>query len=140
MVQVEVRSKVPGADSDVMPDVLVELAEERVLVRDLIRRAVAEQVRLLRVDRPRCRRALDQQYLSADEVRAQAATGKVQLPAATDADIDPDRAVGRALRAFTRRTFVIFIGGRQAHDLDEEVVLRLGEPVVFLRLTALVGG
>lgn len=141
-VQVEVRSKVPGAAGEGLPDVLLELADERTTAGELIRRAVAEQVRLLAADRPRARRALDRQYLSADEIRAQAATGVLRLPAAApDPGTEVEAEVTRAHRAFERGVFVVFAGGRQVTAaLDEPLHLRLGEPVVFLRLTPLVGG
>jgi hypothetical protein len=139
-VQVEVRSKLPGGGS--IPDVLVELASERTTVRELIRRAVIEQIQALRGDRARRRLALDRHYLNADEVRAQAATGVVKLPGRDSAAGEPavDDEVARAHRAFEQRVFVVFNGGRQVERLDEEIVLRLGEPVIFLRLTALAGG
>ena len=47
MVHVEVRGKVPGADGDGLPDVLVELEAGATTVRELIRLAVGEQVRRL---------------------------------------------------------------------------------------------
>lgn len=141
-VQVEVRSKVPGAAGEGLPDVLLELADERTTAGELIRRAVTEQVRLLAVDRAGDRRALDRQYLSADEIRAQAAGGVVRLPrpAPPPDDDEAEVEVGRARRAFERGVFVVFVGGRQVTTLDEPIRLRLGEPVVFLRLTPLVGG
>jgi hypothetical protein len=138
-VQVEVRSKVPGAAGEPLPDVLLELADERTTAGELIRRAVAEQVRLLAADRPRARRAFDRQYLSAADIRAQAATGVVRLPSPTPDD-DTEAEVTRAHRAFERGVFVVFAGGHQVTTLDEELHLRLGEPVTFLRLTPLVGG
>jgi hypothetical protein len=138
-VQVEVRSKVPGAAGEALPDVLLELADERTTAGELIRRAVAEQVRLLAADRPRARRALDRQYLSAADIRAQAATGVVRLPSPAPDD-DTETEVTRAHRAFERGVFVVFAGGHQVTALDEELHLRLGEPVIFLRLTPLVGG
>jgi hypothetical protein len=144
-VRVEVRSRVPGTVGAGLPDVLVELADERTTAGELIRRAVAEQVRLLAAnrtgDQPTGRAALDRQYLSAAEIRAQAATGTVRLSqAATVAPDDAGTEVTRAQRAFERGVFVVFVGGHQVTRLDEEIHLRLGEPVVFLRLTALVGG
>lgn len=123
-----------------MPQVLVELADERTTVGELIRRAVEEQVGLLRVDQARCRQVLDRQYLSADEIREQAGSGVVKLPAAAPGAVDVACEVSRAQRAFERRAFAIFVGGRQVERCDEEVVLRLGEPVLFLRLTPLAGG
>ena len=44
------------------------------------------------------------------------------------------------VRAVTTAAFVVFAGGRQVCRLDEEIALRPGEPVVFLRLTPLAGG
>jgi hypothetical protein len=119
----------------------VELASEVTTVRELIRAAVAEQIRCWRADRWQCRRMLDRQYLTEDEVRAQAATGVVRMPA-VEAPAEPDVPVevDRACRAFKRGVFAIFINGEQVHGLEERVTLRLGEPVVFVRLIALVGG
>lgn len=138
-MKVEIRSRAPGMVEDNTPTVLVELAEETTTVRELIRRAVEEQIRELRADAARCRRMLDRQYLSAADIAAQAATGAIRMPE-VPAIPDVDTEVARAYRAFAARVFVIFTGGRQVSDLDDEIVLRLGEPVLFLRLTALVGG
>lgn len=139
MIQVQVRGKVPGGDDDGLPDVLVEL-EAEVTAAELIRVAVEEQVRLLRVDAVRCRRALDRQYLSTGEIRQQAAAGAVRMPAATSTVPDAAAEVAKAQRAFARGVFAVFAGGRQLRQLDEEVVLGPSEPVVFLRLTPLAGG
>lgn len=135
-----VRSKVPGASGEDLPEVLVELIDDRTTVAGLIRLAVEEQVRLFGVDAARRRGALDRQYLSEEEIRAQAATGVVRMPAGAPGSPDVEAEVARAQRAFQRGVFVVFAGGRQVHDLDDEFVLRLDEPVVFLRLTPLAGG
>jgi hypothetical protein len=137
-MRVEVRSRVPGGER--LPDVLVELARERTTVRALIRAAVEEQIRAWRGDQTRCRALLDRQYLTDAEVRAQAATGVVRLPDRAETEPDVEAEVARAWRAFERGAFALFVGGSQADALDDEIVLRLGEPVVFVRLTALVGG
>lgn len=139
MIHVEVRGKVPGADGDGLPDVLVELEADVTTVRELIRLAVGEQVRRLCGDAARCRRALDRQYLSEEDVREQARTGAIRMPASPGRP-DVDAEVAKALRAFERKVFVVFAGGRQLSGLDEEVPLRTDQPVVFLRLTPLVGG
>jgi len=139
LIQVEVRSKIPGATGDGVPHVLVELASERTTTRELIRRAVEEQIRLLRVGGVPHRPVLDRQYMSEEDIREQAATGAIRMPKAA-AGTDVEAEVARAFRAFERNVFVVFVGGRQVDRLDDEIVLRLGEPVVFLRLTALVGG
>ncbi|GAA1400452.1 hypothetical protein [Catellatospora coxensis] len=137
-MRVEVRSRVPGGDR--LPDVLVELAREQTTVGELIRAAVAEQVRAWQADSTRCRALLDRQYLTDEDIRAQAGTGVIRMPDRQAAAPDVEAEVARAWRAFERGTFALFVGGRQLDLLDEEIVLRLGEPVVFVRLTALVGG
>lgn len=140
-VLAEVRSRVPGSDSG-MPTVLVELSQDRTTLRGLIRLAVAEQVAELRANATRCRQLLDRQYMTDADVAAAAKQGTVKMSSRAHADGEPDVdvEVERALRAFERKTFVVFNGGRQVEHLDDELTVRLGEPVVFLRLTALVGG
>lgn len=137
-MRAEVRCRVPGRDAG-MPTVLVELSAERTTVRELIRLAVHEQIAELRADAGRCRQLLDRQYLTDAEVAAGAARGAVKMPSAPPGEPDVAQEVERAMRAFGR-TFAVFVGGRQAEHLDDEVTVRLGEPVVFLRLTALTGG
>lgn len=138
MVRVKVRSRVPGGER--LPDVLVELAQEHTTVRELIRAAVAEQVRSWQDDSNRCRAMLDRQYLTDADIHAQAATGMVRMPDRSSTAPEVEAEVSRAWRAFERGTFALFVGGRQVDRLDEDITLRLGEPVVFVRLTALVGG
>lgn len=137
----EVRSRVPGGDTG-MPAVLVELSHGRTTLRELIRLAVGEQVAELRADSSRRRQLLDRQYLTDEEVAAAAKRGmiKVPNPAHIAGEPDIDTEVERALQAFERRTFVVFHSGRQIEHLDEELTIRLDEPLVFLRLTALIGG
>lgn len=137
-MRVEVRSRIPGGDR--LPDVLVELAREQTTVRELIRAAVAEQVRAWQADSARCRALLDRQYLTDEDIRAQSGTGVIRMPDRQTVAPDVEAEVARAWRAFERGTFALFVGGRQLDLLDDEIVLRLGEPVVFVRLTALVGG
>jgi hypothetical protein len=120
--------------------VLVDLATEVTTAAELIRLAVEEQVRLLRGDAARCQRALERQYLSAEDIAVQAATGVVRMPSGGPGASDVAVEVTRAHRAFEQNVFVVFAGGRQLRRLDEQIVLRLGEPVVFLRLAPLVGG
>ncbi|MGP3987037.1 hypothetical protein [Streptomyces sp. 3N207] len=140
MIDVEVRSRIPGPPGDCLPTVLIRLADDRTTARELIRRAVEEQIRELRADAVRSRRILHRQYLSNDDLRVQASTGVIKPPQQPLTDPDVTEEASRAHRAFARGTFVVFVGGRQVVDLDEEVTLRLGEPVVFLRLVPLVGG
>jgi hypothetical protein len=160
MSRIEVRSRVPGG-AEPPPTVQVDLAGDRVTVRQLIILAVEEHVRELvarvavwetaaperHAALARCRAMLDRQYLTSEEIREQAAAGRVRFPSRPAVPglpeitmPDPDAEVARAVRAFERGTVVVFAGGRQVASLDEEVTVRLGEPVVFLRLVPLVGG
>ncbi|GAA4609140.1 hypothetical protein BJY16_007182 [Actinoplanes octamycinicus] len=125
MVDIEVRARITGRSGE-LPAVLVRLAAERTTAGELIRRAVEEQVRLLRADAAHCLRVLDQHYPCdvADPARA----------------LDVEAEVLRAQRAFEHGQFTLFAGGRQITGLDAEVVVRIGEPVTFLRLVALAGG
>ncbi|WP_327151207.1 hypothetical protein [Nocardia sp. NBC_01329] len=140
MVAIEVRSRVSGPSADDLPAVLVQLAEGCSTARELIRCAVEEQIREPRADAARCRRILDRRYLSDGDLRAQAATGLIRMPRQARAETDVAEEVARAHRTFVQGIFAVFAGGRQIVDLDEELAFRLGEPVVFLRLVALVGG
>lgn len=138
MTQVEVRSKIPGNSGAF--DVLVDVPAPVVTAADLIKITVEEQVRLLGEDVPRCRDLLDRQYLSAADIRDQAAAGAVRMPARHDKPVDAAAEVTRAHRAFQRRTFAVFAGGRQLERLDDEVRPEPGGRIVFIRLTPLAGG
>jgi hypothetical protein len=46
----------------------------------------------------------------------------------------------RALRAFERNGFLLLVDDRQILELDEEIELRAGAEVVFLKLVPLMGG
>jgi hypothetical protein len=137
VTEVQVRSRVPGGDAF---DVLVDVAGAVLTAAELIRLAVTEQVRALDGDAARCREVLDRQYLSDAEIREQAATGAIRLPAAPPPAPDPAREAARACQAFRQNVFAILAGGRQVQSLDEQVTLGPGTRVVFLRLTPLAGG
>ena len=139
MPDIEVRSRVTGTPDD-LPAVLVRLATERTSARELIGRAVEEQIRLAGAASDRIRRSLDRQFLSDDDLRAQAATGRIRMPQPPPAAPDVLREIERACHAFDRGTFVMIVGGRQVSGLDDEITVRVGDPVVFLRLVALAGG
>lgn len=150
MIEIEVHSRVAGgsAAEPVLEPVRLRLASERLTVAALIRRAVEEQVRELRVrqylDAEAARRALDRQYLSADEIDAQAAGGVVRLRQPRrerrTRPVEAEAEVERALRAFEAGAYVILIDGRRVERLDEEVTVAPGTSVTFLRLMPLIGG
>ncbi|MEU8838925.1 hypothetical protein AB0D97_07285 [Streptomyces roseus] len=89
-----------------------EVAEERLALRELIRRRVFQ------------------------EVAERRAAGLVKLPGQPDAEQQAELA----LTAFRRNGFLVLVGDRQVTDLDEVLELPLGTEVTFLKLVALVGG
>ena len=130
-MQVEVRSRVPGHTSaTTLPNVLVDLGDDGATVRDLIQATVAAQVAATRGDIESGAAMLRRQYLIPEEVKE----------LASGAAPDERTEVGRAVRAFELRVFVVFCNGRQMDGLDDPVRLRDGDPVVFLRLVPMMGG
>lgn len=57
-----------------------------------------------------------------------------------DRRLDWEQQATRALEAFTRNGFFVFVGDRQVDDLDEELSLAETDVVSFVRLVPLVGG
>ncbi|BCY08782.1 hypothetical protein [Actinoplanes sp. L3-i22] len=53
---------------------------------------------------------------------------------------DPQERTRTTLAAFGRNAFVVLVDDRQVTELDEEVHLRAGSRVTFLKLVPLVGG
>src|SRR5262245_30709841 len=107
-VLAEVRSRVPGGVAGV-PTVLVELAQDRTTLRELIRLAVTEQVAELRANPARCRQLLDRQYLTDAEASVPVQRGVVSNASpVTVIKIVVEVEVERALLAFEQRTFVVF--------------------------------
>lgn len=54
--------------------------------------------------------------------------------------LDWQRQAATALEAFRHNGFFVFVGDRQAGDLDEELTLSEADVVSFIRLVPLVGG
>ena len=55
-------------------------------------------------------------------------------------DVDPDDAAGVALLAFEDGLFQVFVDDERIDSLDDDVVVRDGAGLLFLRLVALAGG
>lgn len=151
MVSVVVRGRIPGRAE--LGDVLLEVASP-VTARDLIAAAVTAQLTgsgsdpglhlgpgsgpapgegSLWADYSRL-------YLTDQEITAMAAHGVVRLETPEDVRSTVDAATAHAVEAFRRGLFVIFAGARRIETPDEAITLQNGDRVVFLRLTALVGG
>lgn len=109
-----------------------EIAEERLALREVIRRRVFQEVAEYHAKRPEVFQGL---------VRPEGAERTLNGYALrTPRRIDPERQTELALRAFERNGFLVLVGDRQILGLDEEIALPFGVEVTFLRLVALVGG
>ncbi|MFJ6794801.1 hypothetical protein [Streptomyces sp. NPDC091268] len=100
----------------------MEIAEQRLALRELIRR---------RVHRERAQSPAE---------RSAALRRPVPPAAAGGAPVDPEAQTAIALAFFERGGFLVLVGDRQVTGLDEQVDLPPGTEVTFLRLLALVGG
>jgi len=81
------------------------------------------------------------QVMSRQEIERSVVTGKVD-PGERDLQqqVVVDEAVGVALQAFEDGLYFVFVDDVQQTSLDSEVYLKTNSKVLFLRLTALVGG
>ncbi|MCX4780574.1 hypothetical protein [Streptomyces sp. NBC_01264] len=104
----------------------MEIAEERLALRELIRRRIFQEVA--------------EGGAAQSGAAATAAGSRLVRPAAADRPVDPQAQTEAALAAFGRNGFLVLVGDRQITDLDEEIDLPLGTEVTFLKLVALVGG
>lgn len=128
--------------------VYLELAAERISVRDLIARAVTEQIQvLLELHRTEARLvhlALARQYLSSKDIEKQAESGRIGLPAERERQpapiIDTANEIKKALSGFETRAYQVVLDGVPLESLDENIVLKRETKIIFLRLTPLVGG
>ena len=144
--KVAVSSRIVGREAE-MDTVMLEIEDEHITVAELIRRTVEEQISTLlfsrRLDREAVRCALARQYLTQEEITMQAQRGRVHMPsekAAQEPVISSSAEVQRAVDAFTRKQFYIFVQGRQIDSLEEELSFTEQTSVTFLRLMPLVGG
>jgi hypothetical protein len=85
MFQVEVRSRIVGAaPEDRMSNVILDMLNETITIRELIALAVEEQIRDLLMDQQmttdKLRRILNRQYLTPEDIDQVAETGTVQMP------------------------------------------------------------
>jgi hypothetical protein len=120
---------------DCTNELTLELRDERVTVREIIRSRVYQEVA---------------EYNARPAAQGGHFRGLVQP---TDAEqtlngyrlrsgrrIDWEQQFGRALKAFEGNGFLLLVDDRQVTELDEEVALRHDSTVSFLKLVPLVGG
>ncbi|MGW2255708.1 hypothetical protein ACWCXH_36985 [Kitasatospora sp. NPDC001660] len=107
--------------------------EERLTLRELIRRRVVQEVAEHNARRPEVFHGLVQ------PTQAESPLNGYRLRA-PDHAVDPERQFLSAVEAFGRNGFLVLVGDRQVEELDAELDLRTDTEVCFLKLVPLVGG
>lgn len=110
----------------------LEIAEERLTVRELIRRRVFQEVAEYNATTPEVFQGLVQPDGAERVLNGYAMR--------TRRPMDPQAQTDLALKAFAGNGFLVLVGDRQVTEPDEEVDLPLGTEVTFLKLVPLVGG
>ncbi|MEV5978163.1 hypothetical protein [Streptomyces sp. NPDC052114] len=110
----------------------LEVAEERLALRELVRRRVFQEVAEYNARTPGVFRGLVRPTDAEQTLNGYALR--------TPRRMDPERQFERAVDAFGRNGFLVLVGERQVEDLDAQVELSPGTEVTFLKLVPLVGG
>ncbi len=111
----------------------LRIFEERLTLRELIRRRIHQEVAEYNAATPTPRRLLVQPTSTERTLNGEPAERSHRR-------VDAQRQVALAEEAFTRNGFVVLVGDRQVEELDDEVDLRRDTEVTFLKLVPLVGG
>ena len=144
VIELTVEAKVVGQKKPLFTDWRVELPpldenrRDHLKLRDLITSIVVKEVEAFRLRQEERKLA---RVMSREEIERGVVGGKVD-PGERDLQqqVNVDEAVGVALQAFEDGLYFVFIDDLQQTKLDSEVFLKTHSRVVFLRLTALVGG
>jgi len=108
------------------------------VLRDLIRLVVACEVSTFQQRQEERRLA---RVFSAEEIALGERQGKVHMGGQEPGQpVDQEAAEAAALQAFEDGLYYIFLDDVQQQSLDQQVSLRPGSRLLFLRLIALAGG
>ncbi len=110
----------------------LDFLTERVTVRELIRSRVYQEVQDYNLRQPEQFHGLVQ----PDDAERTLNGFKLRKPR----PLDWKRQYERAVEAFEKNQVLILVNDRQAESLDQEIEIKPGAQVTFLRLTMLVGG
>jgi hypothetical protein len=110
----------------------LDFLSERITLKELIRGRVYQEVQDHNLRRPPRFQGLIQ---PADDERALNGPKPARAP-----QIDWRRQFQRALEAFGKKQILVFVNDRHLEDLEEEIEIKPGTEVSFLRLTMLTGG
>lgn len=119
---------------ELLQELALQMEAERTSVRDLIATRVAAEVRTYNAKSAmEPYRGLVQPTEQESRLNAARSKGRTHR-------VDVDKQIGVALDAFARGRILVLVDDRQVTELGDEVMLRSGSTVTFLKLTALVGG
>lgn len=110
----------------------LEFLTARVTARELIRRRVYEEVQEYNLSTPEYFRGLVQ------PAEAEKVLNGYKLRERRK--IDWEEQYARAAEAFEQNGFFMLVDDRQVERLDEEIELKVGTEVSFIKLVPLVGG
>jgi hypothetical protein len=117
-----------SASGAVLHEAPLEFPSERITVRELIRERVYQEVQ------DHHRRGSGEAFRGLVRPEAESERGGTRRP------IDWKAQYERAVEAFEAGRILILVDDRQVEAPDEEVTIRAGSVVSFLKLTLLVGG
>jgi hypothetical protein len=114
------------------PVFVLDFLTERVTVRELIRSRVYQEVKDYNTRRPEYFRSLVQptdaeQTLNGYKLRQ-------------SRQIDWEKQFEQAIMTFERNGFIILVDDEQVSELEQEIEIKPGTSVTFLKLVPLVGG
>ncbi|MEU8847107.1 hypothetical protein AB0C70_12905 [Streptomyces sp. NPDC048564] len=110
----------------------IEITEERLTVRELIRRRVFQEVAEYNARTPEVFQGLVQPQDTERVLNGYAVRTRRRM--------DPEAQTEQALKAFAGNGFLVLVGDRQVTELDDQIEVGLGTEITFLKLVALVGG
>jgi adenine deaminase len=113
--------------------IALEFPTERVSVRELIRSRVYQEVQDYNRRMPETFHGLVQPTEAERQLN-----GGYKLRKGRE--VDWNQQFDKAVEAFQRNGFFVLIDDRQVEELDEEVEIRHGTQVSFVKLLPLVGG
>jgi len=111
---------------------MLEGLTERLTVRELIRSRVYQEVQEFNRKRPTHFRGLVQPTDTTREANG--------FKVRSGREVDWKDQYEKATEAFEQNRVLILVGDRQCDSLEDEVEVKTGTVVSFLRLTPLVGG
>ncbi|MEV4410322.1 hypothetical protein [Catellatospora sp. NPDC049609] len=110
----------------------LEIFEERMSLREIIRRRVFQEV-------------AEHNAAGAEVFHGLVQPGDTErtlngLRMKAHRRVDAEQQFARAVEAFSRNGFVVLVDDRQVEELDTELQLGRGTEITFLKLVPLVGG